>query len=1117
MSVDLKKYSKFRTILLDNLKKDLMGPVCPEEALEESPLSSYITGILSPQDVDVDPEEVDDVMEDFTSNEVPLMRRDLAEEEDESEETSDKKGFKQQSSIGITFYIDAEYTDLNITARWGEYARTELEREVEANEEEVKPKKKKASKKMVYMRIPREESLSVDLSKNTGGYSKELCDGVLVKVIQYRIKGKSGRMVSVFLSNIRRSNNSHDFENTMFQVELEVTETGKNHAFLPEYENRSIGKDEEDYYYSQRPVFARGYGCAATWDAPQGNKASSVRTTFIPDHEISAVSTVLEGIDPALFSMKYFSVPSNRADIVKRLRLITEKYGEWIEKLRQYPFMDDENYKPFGNEVIKKCQYAHERINRGISLIESDNEVFDAFLFVNQVMYLQWSMKKYADKHGKGITCSLEDFLKDDHSSWFPFQIAYILLNLEGCINPASPDRETVDLLFFPTGGGKTEAYLGLTAFTIAYRRLTAHRCADFEKDGGVTVILRYTLRLLTTQQRDRLLKMICAAEMMRQRYKGKYGSKPISIGFWVGGSVTPNDFSEFILKRDDDPRKVENAINRLARQIIICPCCGTKLTKEDYDIDTDAEEVIIKCSYKGCYFNKNRLPVYLVDDEIYRKCPTVIISTVDKFARLPWDEKTGLLFGNVRRYCERHGYIAVGEEHSSRHNKTTKHPAAAICNSRPFYPPELIIQDELHLITGPLGTIYGGYETAIEELCSVQINGKKHVPKYIVSTATIKNADAQIKCLYGREKFFQFPPKGFVAGDSYFVKEIDLEQKPFRMYAGICASGQSMKTTLLRTYAALLQTVEQYKDDPEFADFLDPYYSLVGYFNSIRELGGTVRLLSDDIPKRIHRIRRKYGHALERRFLKYKEITSRVPSYLIPDLLELLNTDIKSKDCLDVAIATNMIAVGMDIDRLGLMVVTGQPKQSAEYIQATSRIGRKLPGLVITVFNPYRPRDLSHYENFVGYHSQLYRYVEGTTATPFSARARDRVLHAVVVSLLRLRNEVMAGNRGASSIQSISDDIINEARKIIVERVSRISASNISDTEAEINTFIDDWKKLSNEEKTLYYYIFNTDKGNRLLNFYDKFPAPKEKPTLNSMREVENTASLYYYQGGTI
>ena len=486
-------------------------------------------------------------------------------------------------------------------------------------------------------------------------------------------------------------------------------------------------------------------------------------------------------------------------------------------------------------------------------------------------------------------------------------------------------------------------------------------------------------------------------------------------------------------------------------------------------------------------------------------------MSTVDKFARLPWAAETNALFGRVDRLCSRDGYVAIGAKHS-KHNRTDELPASQLTSIKPFLPPELIIQDELHLITGPLGTVYGAYETVIEDLCSYTTTEGRIKPKYVVSTATIKNAAEQTKCLYGRKDTSQFPPNGFEIGDSFYIREVPIHADPFRKYVGICAPGQSVKTALLRAYAIILQSTYDLSLNEEYRDCIDPYYSLVGYYNSIRELGGAVRLLQDDIPDRIQRIKKKYGMS-KQRFLNRKiEITSRMSSYDIPKNLGQLEVPFTSKDCLDTAIATNMIAVGMDVDRLGLMVVTGQPKQNSEYIQATSRIGRSFPGLVVTLYNPYRPRGLSHYENFTGYHSQLYRFVEGTTATPFSARARDRVMHALIISAIRLRYPEMAANESAAAIGDLTAEQLKEIKTLILDRLNIVKPAAKVDAEHEIDVFINAWKLLASQQKSLRYYVLKTDKYNRLMNTYGEACDDTEKATLRSMREVESSASMYYY-----
>lgn len=401
---------------------------------------------------------------------------------------------------------------------------------------------------------------------------------------------------------------------------------------------------------------------------------------------------------------------------------------------------------------------------------------------------------------------------------------------LSAMVDPHHADRNIVDLLYFPTGGGKTEAYLGLMAFVIANRRLHANSGDSFNRDGGVTAILRYTLRLLTTQQRDRITKMVIAAELIRQKTGNKYGTTPISIGFWVGGGVTPNSFDD--LKEDpEDPGKARRNCNLLYKQLLTCPFCGKPLSSDNFYIDFERKTVEVYCSDSNCMFykykqNRMPIPVYLVDEEIYSRCPSIILSTVDKFARLPWDVKTNALFGRVNRLCSRDGYVAIGDDHK-RHPKTADLPTSSLTPVKSFAPPELIIQDELHLITGPLGTVYGAYETIIEDLCTYTENGRTVRPKYVVSTATIKNAGEQTKCLYGRKNTAQFPPNGFEIGDSFFINEVPVTKDPFRKYVGICANGQSMKTALLRVYAVLLQTSYELTKDETAKEYIDPYYCI--------------------------------------------------------------------------------------------------------------------------------------------------------------------------------------------------------------------------------------------------------------------------------------------------
>lgn len=1104
------KFAEVRQEVIEMLKKDLLGPSSENEILNQNPRFEYIVGMLAPQTSENDSNEQEvDGDASFEGD------ADYTAGEDDDNEPVFTNRFKTPSSIGISFYLESSTKSFNVDVTWGDYTK--------ASDKTTNKEGKKVDVS-TYTRHPQKETVVIDLQEFSKNKEYPLvCDSNVILYIS-KIGLKQGyTLVTAYVIN-KRKNPESDIAGMMFQVNLRAYSQEKMDIFVAEHICRKILAVDE-FYFAQRPILGRGRGCAATWKANKNGRASEIVSTFIPEYEFLGVSAALEGFDPFFFSMRTLSVAKKKDDIINRLNVLADSYEDWIQKkLVHDSKMDDAKFKKeIGDTVVNKCIEALGRIRAGIQLLVEDDISFDAFCFMNRSMILQRNIMNFSKKHGAGIECAFRDFVDPRNSSnnfgWRPFQIAFILMNLKGIVDPEHDNREVVDLLYFPTGGGKTEAYLGLMAFVIANRRLRTNESDEYNRDGGVTAILRYTLRLLTTQQRDRITKMILAAELIRQKEYPKYGKEPISIGFWVGGTVTPNTFKEL----EEDPedlaktRTARSKKNSIYKQLLTCPFCGKPLTEENFYIDIPTKSVSIYCSDDKCMFyrykpsNKMKIPVYLVDEEIYAKCPTIILSTVDKFARLPWDVNTNALFGRVDRICSRDGYVAIGADHA-RHTRTEELSTATLRSIKPFLPPELIIQDELHLITGPLGTVYGAYETVIEDLCSYTIGGKKIKPKYVVSTATIKNAAEQTKCLYGRKVTAQFPPNGFEIGDSFYIREVPVEQDPFRRYVGVCALGQSVKTALLRVYSIILQSTYNLSLDDEYKDVIDPYYTLVGYYNSIRELGGAVRLLQDDIPDRIQRIKKKYGMSRQR-FLNHKvEITSRMSSYDIPKKLSQLETPYTDRNCLDTAIATNMIAVGMDVDRLGLMVVTGQPKQNSEYIQATSRIGRSYPGLVVTLYNPYRPRDLSHYENFTGYHAQLYHFVEGTTATPFSARARDRVLHALVISAIRLHYPEFASNDGAAAIDKLTDEQLNEVKALIMNRLNIIKPSAKADAEHEIDDFISNWKLLATQSKELRYYVYTTKTYNRLMNTYGEVCTDLEKPTLRSMRDVESAANMFYY-----
>jgi hypothetical protein len=411
-------------------------------------------------------------------------------------------------------------------------------------------------------------------------------------------------------------------------------------------------------------------------------------------------------------------------------------------------------------------------------------------------------------------------------------------------------------------------------------------------------------------------------------------------------------------------------------------------------------------------------------------------------------------------------------------------------CSTTPrsaLRPPDLVIQDELHLISGPLGSLVGLYETAVDALATWEVDGTAVRPKVIASTATIRRAGDQVARLFARG-LKVFPPPGLDARDSFFALQRDRPQeqddRPGRRYLGICAPGRRYKQVLIRAYLAQLSaawTVLGRQPGPE----ADAYMTLVGYFNSLRELGGMRRLVEDDVQNRLFRADER-GQGRGRLILE--ELTSRKSASEIPATLDQLGVERLNQDkrggggrppkgaryeppSIDVLLATNMISVGVDVQRLGAMVVAGQPKSTSEYIQATSRVGRRFPGLVMTVYNWARPRDLSHYETFGHYHATLYRQVEALSVTPFAPRALDRGLTGVLASLLRLGDPAYNDNPGAGRVDP-ADALAVAARAAIRDRAGgQIGPGAAGALDERIATLLDAWRAEAQVgQRTLVY-----------------------------------------------
>lgn len=1308
-----------RDTLVSSLYSELIGPraglreiLCPppHAGLQFlTPDDEYIAGVLAPKESAIQPEQDSDfdllgpadVTADDQNDAGDVVgspgggpRTDIGRSP-----ALDPKS--RPCSIGVSFLVDSDSAHIDVCATWAWYRQLDTPSN--------------------WQREPRFHVWR-NIVCNKDRQSQEITepDGIHKVQIEVRIR-KSGnsRRVSIYLLNSSTVGKPRSAD-YVFQPQIRVRIVEGN--LLP-LEEVSYLADEDasslSLLYANRKAFARGHLCAATWNevgidpeipfqgttnnnppfywldgqqlAPKEQSYFSpadVRTELLPCYLIqSANFDATQRHGASVFDPVQLSELWNPSDIRAGLMPLAKEYADWIANLDLSSLPSQHQATGVRHKTL--CEEVNRRIIEGIEKLCSDPLARLAFNFANKAISIQseWSRK------GRVVP-------------WRPFQLAFQLLNICAICDTNSPDLEICDLLWVPTGGGKTESYLGLAAFTFAYRRLRANTVGHIEEAKGTSVISRYTLRLLTIQQFRRAANLVTACESLRvQAVNGLTGWRPstcdltddhiwgrfqFSIGLWVGGNVTPNGMFHFNTSRTE---RVNQAIEILLgedgegdpAQILNCPACHCLLAlapelhagntynvfltcgigsaptlpaaqtisqlkthrtasgqqvplfdvvtlqliplrNPDYycislsfvpSRDTRSFEFDkwcrdwmpslgtpfrlsstrparpgyffryqpfqrggvhpvdfdIYCPNPECQLNSNivwtestpagvtpvpepfknangsdriPIPALTVDEQVYQRCPTMLIATVDKFARLAFEPRASAIFGLVNNYCERYGYYRAGAAPSKDIPTTLSDhpPGVRHIPVTPFLPPDLVIQDELHLIEGPLGSMVGIYETVIESLCIRQTFLPAKKPKYVASSATVRLATEQVKCLFTRT-LVQFPPPGLSVDDNYFSETTEAHQLDSthagRLYLGVCAPGRGAQTPTIRIWAELLQRAEELRQSARPED-LDSFWTLVGYFNAIRELAAAVALARQDIPEKMAVI-----SAAPRQLLETEpvELSSRTNSIQLPGLLAMLEESLMKSTPINAVVATSMFGTGVDVNRLGLMVVHGQPKATSSYIQATGRVGRSSPGLVIAFYRAARPRDLSHYEYFLPYHRELYRHVEPVSVNPFSSRARDRALGPIAVALLRQSIQIatvtlqrrwhtqqrytqrnsagtqttvwscsaheMAANRTAPEVVILQD--------LLRDRILQMPSSrqpNVPGVVGELRSEIDRWAQLAILAGTslLYFESSLNDVPRRTVVLGDLAHEVQGLPvafenTPNSLREVESTASF--------
>lgn len=1267
-----------RTELLLSLRQEILGPrESHDEVLPNSqdPRHEFITGVLIPRGAgDNEAKEIEGEAETLEAGAEGCGEDDSDDEAPVAAVAPVLDPKSLPRSMGISFIVratDGGKPQIDFCATWARY------------KDEKDP-----LGKQIFRRVPNcyvtPEPISV---ANPSGIPPK--DALRISLRSVSISANTYK-VSIYLVNetpllvdsIEKSEKLlFQTSDIIFQPQIRVvcsenTELLPFDSFEPAEETPEAGSLEEEdeslaLIYREHQAYARGHLCAAVWkeidperpcllpenplhwidglvvESQYGEKQRNkfiqpeCRTEYVPCYPIQSPEIdwdLKSGRSPELRTAELANI-WNPTAMREALQPLVDGYASWIAQQEIEASGLEARYRRAAERHLENCHHARGRIQEAINLIAENEEVMLAFCFANKAINLQAAWK------GR------------NEFRWRPFQLAFVLMNIPAIAHPFHTDRGTCDLLAFATGGGKTEAYLGLAAFTMSLRRLRSQKDKDGHRTGhGVSVISRYTLRLLTIQQFRRALGLIVACEVLRVENLGNarpvgwrpqncsltdsniWGTTRFSAGLWVGGDVTPNALKYKILPGAISALKGERGVKGEPAQILNCPCCdsilaipkdglgakrdghtihtivkgsinptllcrqvkfldemveppifsvsnnttaegyitlsikfslkeGVKISSEKLDewwkkdIEHHLENAelvafrISRCgyfkkSYRGgrgaenienfeifcpnpeCELNNkkwsekvplpfngqcigaadppnnfvwehpleafkqdfysSRVPIsaLTVDDQIYSRIPSLLVATVDKFARLSFEPRAAALFGNINRYCSREGYY---RENAGIEYKSPKKQKKEV-NS--LLPPDLILQDELHLIEGSLGSMVGLYETAVDTLCEQKIDGRIVKPKYIASTATVRQSQSQVQCLFDRS-VFQFPPMGLSAADSFFartqanvhpIKMDENNRHPSgRLYVAVCAPGKGVQTPIVRLYSSMLQSIWELKQQGYQDADCDPFWTLVGYFNAIRELAGALTLYRQDIPERLRYIA-EAREVAGRNLGEEVELSSRKDSTELPGLLSSLAQELP--EAKDIVLSTSMFGTGVDINRLSLMIVNGQPKTTSSYIQATGRVGRSQGGLVITFFRASRPRDLDHYEFFTGYHGAIYRYVEPITVTPFAARARERGMGPVAVALLRQGKEIQGisvapqwvAKDTASHMQTVRHcaDELGAINKVINRRSQiqlPIRRPPEDQVDREVRGGFDRWQTIAEQENNLVYEEYAIDK----------------------------------------
>lgn len=702
------------------------------------------------------------------------------------------------------------------------------------------------------------------------------------------------------------------------------------------------------------------------------------------------VKTVVIPIYPQrkYLSRETFSIPFKElaeGDPHGRLNHVAE---EMDKALKEYEAMRSEVLEGKSKKArdlferhLASFENERTRFMNGIGVLERDPLAKRAFRLMNE---------SFANMEGM--------------ESWRLFQIVFIVMSIPDIVAQAREDATTidhqldkVDVIYFPTGGGKTEAYLGLAAFTAFYDRLRGKRY-------GTTAITKFPLRLLSLQQMQRISYVFARCEEVRRAQDDINGEEyePFSVGYLVGEGNTPNKLTkdeghytvDYVRKARDDSESQE-------KWLILpeCPFCGERTVKVTGDVSR--RRILHVCTNPECEEVQRQggteaeLPVYISDYEVYRYAPTFVVCTIDKIAVVGMQRRVRTLFGRMKYRCPKgHGFTA---ENKCLSCGSYRHEMEEV---EQVDPPSLLIQDELHLLREEFGSFDSHYLSFLDELFSLYTGGQWRL-KVIAATATVKEVENQIRALYWRDGNV-FPSPGPKRKQSFYAYEDP--HKIGRYIVGAIPHGLSRTYAMVNVLYEYARIIQTYLYNPESVItqltegrlHTTDSVELEWPENPIERRNTVLNILEMYRVEIAYCIQKTDNDRLQRSVksmintwlegdglhpIRSKLMTGETRFDDVRRVLAVLEGETPSLDDenIDMLNATSMISHGVDVDKLNFITFLGIPRSTAEYIQAYSRVGRQIPGIVFLLFNPMHVRDRSHYLRFDQYHEYQDLLVEAT------------------------------------------------------------------------------------------------------------------------------------------